>query len=87
MHGMEPAIDWIWMLVSQMELQPQMYDLIFPRLTNRFPYPFPGFLGSSITWNVLRLHFISQHWGGSIRIMEEHPNPLPRYDHCGIQVP
>ena len=26
-------------------------------------------------------------WGGSIRILEEHPNPLPKFEQCGIQVP
>ena len=27
-----------------------------------------------------------QHWGDRIRILEEHPNPLPRCEHCGSQV-
>ena len=33
------------------------------------------------------MHFISQHWGYRISILEEHPNPPPRYEHCVIQVP
>ena len=28
-----------------------------------------------------------QHWGDRIRIMEEHPYPIPRYKQCRSQVP
>ena len=37
--------------------------------------------------NGLRSHFNSHHWGDSIRILEEHPNPLPRCERGGSQVP
>ena len=77
MHGTEPAIDWVRLPFSQTEHQPQVYNVIFLRPKNRFPCPFPGFLGSSHTWNVLRSYFIRQHWGDSISILEEHPNPSP----------
>ena len=75
MHGTEPTIDWSWLLVSHTEHQPQVYD------------QFPGSLGSSHKWNGLRLNFIRQNWGDRIRILEEHPNPLPRCKRCGSQVP
>ena len=41
MHGMEPAIDWIRLLVSQTEHQHQVYDVSFLRLTKRCPCPLP----------------------------------------------
>ena len=75
MHGTEPTIDWSWLLVSHTEHQHQVYD------------QFPGSLGSSHKWNGLRLNFIRQNWGDRIRILEEHPNPLPMYGRSGIQVP
>ena len=87
MHSTEPVIDWIRLPVSQTEHQPLVYDVSFLRSTKRFPCPFPGFLGSSHTCNGLRLHFISQHLGDRIRILEEHPNPLPLCERCGSQVP
>ena len=86
-HGMEPSIDWNRLPVSQTEQHPQVYDVSLLRTTKRCPCPFPGCPGYSRTWNGLRLHFISQNWGGSIRILEEHPNPLPKCEFCGIQVP
>ena len=36
-HRTEPAIDWIRLLVSQTEHQPQVYDVIFLRSTNQVP--------------------------------------------------
>ena len=74
------------MPVSQTEHQPQVYDVIFPRSTKRCPCPFPGCPGSSHTWNGLHSHFISQNWGEWIRILKEHPNPLPRCKRCRSQV-
>ena len=87
MQGNEPVIDWIWQTVSHTVQQPQLYDMIFTRMTKKCTCPLPGFLGSSRTWNALRSHFKMQHWGDRIRIMEEHPNPLPRCERCGCQVP
>ena len=75
------------MPVSHTEHHPQIYDVTFPRSTKRFPCTFPVCPGSSRTCNGLRLHLNSQYWGGSIRILEEHPNPLPRYKLFGSQVP
>ena len=86
MHGTEPAINWSRLPVSQTDHQPQVYDVIFPRLTKWFPWPFPGLPGSSRMCNGLRSYFNSQNWGGSIRIMEEHPNSLPKCDQCRSQV-
>ena len=85
MHGMEPAIDWSRMPVSQTEYQLQMYDVIFPPSAKKCPCPLPGNPGSSRTCNGLRLHFNSQHWGDRIRIMEEHPNPFPKCERCRSQ--
>ena len=87
MHGAEPAINWSRITVSQTEHQPQVYDTIFPLLTNRYPSPFPVCLGSSHILNVLRLRFSSHHWGDRIRILEKYPNPLPRCKRCESQVP
>ena len=87
MYGPEPAIGWSRLPVSHTENQPQEYDVRFPRSTKRFPCPFPSCLGSYRTWNVLHLKFISQHWGDSIRILEEQPNTLPKCEHYGSQVP
>ena len=39
MHRTEPTIDWMRLLVIQIEHQPQVYDVIFLRLTRQCPYP------------------------------------------------
>ena len=70
-----------------MEHQPQVYDMRFPRLAKQHPCPLPGCPGSSRIWNGLRFHFSIQNWGDSIRILEEHLNPLPKCERCGSQVP
>ena len=44
--------------------------------------PFPGCLGSSHTWNSLIYHLKINHWEDRTRILEEHPNPLPRCEQC-----
>ena len=61
--------------------------MIFPWSTKLCPCPFPGCLGSSHTCNGFHLHFRSRYWDYRISILEEHPNPIPRYERCGIQVP
>ena len=33
------------------------------------------------------MQFNRQNWGDKIRILEEHPNPLPRYKRCWRQFP
>ena len=80
MHSTELAINWSWLTVIQTVHQPQIYNVSFPQSTKQCPYPFPGCHGSSHKWNGLLLHFNSQHWGDRIRILEDHPNPLPRYE-------
>ena len=35
---------------------------------------------------LLALSLQQANWGNSIRILEDHPNPLPRCERCGIQV-
>ena len=84
---MKPAIGWCRLLVSQTEHQPQVYNVRFLRSTNRCTYPFSGCLGSSCTLNGLHSHFSIQHWGDRISITEEDPNPIPKCECCGIQVP
>ena len=32
-------------------------------------------------------HFNRHNWRDRIRIMDKHPNPLPRCEKCGIPVP
>ena len=87
MHVTEPKIDLSWLPFSQALHQPQVYDVRFPRKTTRCPCPFPGCLGSSHAYNVLRYRFNRHHWGDRIRILEEHPNPLSRCEQCRSQVP
>ena len=87
MHGTVPVIDWGRLPVIQTVHQPHVYNVSSPRTTKRCPCPFPGYPGSSTTCNGLQFHFNMQHWGYRIMILEEHPNPLPRRDQCGIQVP
>ena len=87
MHGTELAIDWNQLLVSQTEYHPQAYGVRFPQTKKRRPWPFPGCTGYSCTWCGLCSHFSSQNWGGSTRIPEEHPNPLPKCEFCRGQVP
>ena len=77
MHGVEPAIDWNRLPVSQTEHHPQVYDKSFLWTTKRCPCHFPGCMDSYCTWNILRSHFIIQHWGCSISILEDQPNPYP----------
>ena len=86
MHRTEPAIDWSRLPVRQIVHQPQVYDVIFPWEEKQCPCPFPRCLGSSHTWNGLRLHFKRNNWGDRIRILEEQRNPLPRWELCRIQV-
>ena len=86
-HGTNPAIDWSWLPVSQTLYQPQVYNVSFPLMTKRCPLPFPVCPGYSHTWNGLCYHFNRQHWGDRFRILEEHPNPLPRCERCRSQVP
>ena len=86
MYSMELVIDWSWMLVSQTEHQPQVYNVRFLRSIKRCPCSFPSYPGYSHTWNDLRSHFNRHPWGYSISILEEHPNPLPRCKRCGRQV-
>ena len=42
MHRTEPAINWIRLLVIQMEHQPQVYYVSFPRSTKGCPCTLPG---------------------------------------------
>ena len=87
MNRTEPAINWSRLPIIQTEHQPQVYDMSFPRSTKWCPCPFPGCPWSSHTWNGLRLHSSIHHWGYRIRILEEHPNPFPRFEICRSQVP
>ena len=87
MHRIDTAIDWSRLPVSQTENQPQVYDVIFPRSKERCPCPLPVCPGSSHTRNGFRLHFNRHHWGERIRILERHPNPLPRCERYRRQVP
>ena len=87
MHRTKPAINWSRLPVSQTLHQPQVYGVRFLQTTKQCPCPFPGCPGYSRTWNGLRYHFNRQHWGGRIRILEDHPKPLPRCERCRIQVP
>ena len=41
MHMTEPVICWNWLLVSQMEHLPQVYDVSFPKGTTQCPCLFP----------------------------------------------
>ena len=70
-----------------MEHHTQVYDVRFPWKKKRCPSLFPGWTGSSCNCNGLRYHFSSQQWGGIIRILEDHPTPLPKCDFWGIQFP
>ena len=85
MHGTEPTIDWNRLPVSQTEHHLQVYIGRFLQTTNRCPFPFPGCPWSSCMWNGLRLHFNSQHWGVSIRILEENQNPSPIVSAAGTK--
>ena len=68
-------------------MTPYTYDSVrFPRTTKKCPFPFLGCPGSSCMRNGLHYHFNRQHWGDCIRILEEHPKPLPRCERCGSQV-
>ena len=87
MHGTEPGIDWSRLTGSQTEHQHQVYFVRFPQSTKRCPCPFPGYPGSSRMHNGLHSYFNSQYWGYRIRILEKHPNSLPRCDQCRRQVP
>ena len=87
MHGAETEIYWNLLLVSQTEHCLQVYNVRFLRSTKRCPWPFPGWPGSSHTWNGLRLHFDIQHWGDRIRIPKKHMNLLLRCVFCRSQVP
>ena len=78
MHGTEPVIDCNRLPVSKTEHHLQVYDISFPWTTKRCRCPLPGCLVSYSTWNGLRLHFISQHWGESIMTLEEHQNHLSK---------
>ena len=87
MHGTEPTIDWSRLLVSHMEHQPQVHNVRFSRSTKQYPCSFPRFPWSYHTWNGLRSHFICHYCGDRIRVLEEHPNRLPMYECCKIQLP
>ena len=87
MYRTEPAINWIRLPVSQTEHQPQVYNVSFLRSTKICPCHPPGCPGSSLMWNGLRLQFRSHHWGDRVKILEEHPNPLPKCKRCGSQLP
>ena len=87
MHQAEPVIDWNRLPASHIEHHPQVYDVRLLQSTNRSPCPFPGCTWSSCTWNGLCFNFSSQHWGGITRILDENPNPLPKCERCGRQVP
>ena len=55
-------MEWSWLLVIQMEQQPQVYDVILLRSTKRCSFPFPGCPGSFHMWNGFHLHFKRQNW-------------------------
>ena len=78
----EPAIYWNQLLVSQTEHPPQVYDVRLPKGTTPLPWTFSKCLGSYWTWNGIRNHFNWQHWVDSTRILEEHPTPFRKSDHC-----
>ena len=67
---MELEIDWNRLPVNQIEQILQVFGVSFPKGVSQFPCPFPGYLGSSRTWNSLRDHFNRYHWVYSLRILE-----------------
>ena len=82
MHATEPAINWSRLLVSQIVHQPQVYDVRFPRTMKKCPCPFPpGHLERPA------LSLQQAALGDWISILEEQPNPFPRCERCGSQVP
>ena len=87
MHGTESSIDWNHLLVSQTEHLPHVFNVIFPKGTPHYQFPFLGFPRSPFTWNGLWNHFNRKHWGYILRILEEYPLPLPKCERCDIQVP
>ena len=87
MHGTEPAIDWSRLAVSQMEHQPQVYDVgLYGQLSNALS-PYPGPQDSPAHGISCACTLSTSSGGGRIRILEEHPNPLPKCKRCGSQVP
>ena len=86
MHRTETVNEWNQLPVSHTVNQPQVYDVIFQRLTNQCSCSFHGCPGYSCTWNGLLSNLKMQHWGGWIRILEKHPNPIPRCKRCRSQV-
>ena len=86
MHGTDIEIYRNQLSVIQTEHPPQVYDNSIPKSTMQCPFPLPRLPGSYRTWNGPRNHFNQQHWGDSIRILEEHPSPLPKCNYCESQV-
>ena len=87
MHGTYPEIYRNRLPTSQTEHLPQVYDARFLNGTTQWPWTFPGWPGSSWTWNGLRNSFNCQHWGDRIIILDKHPTPFPKCDLCRSQVP
>ena len=74
-------------MVSQTEHLTQVYEVRFPKITTQCSCPFSVCAGSSWTWNVLWKYFNLQYWEDNIIILQKHPYPFPKCDHCGSMVP
>ena len=72
---------------SQTDHIMQLFDVSSPKGASQFPCTFTGCLGSSRTWKGLHNCFNLHQWGGSLRVLEEHPIQFTKCERCGSQLP
>ena len=86
-HGLEPPLDFKINDALLAQHTPHKYQVSFPRHVRVKNCPVPGCSGRSRSRIGLRRHFMHRHPHDNIHILEEHTNPYPKCERCGLQVP
>ena len=76
LHGKVQTIDWVRLLVIQMDHIPLVYKVKLLTTMHSLQFPFWGCPGMYRIQGGLRNQFIRLHFGGSIIILKEHPTPF-----------
>ena len=58
----------------------------FPRILNSVDCPVEGCPAKAKTPGRLRDHFMFCNWKPKVAIFQEEPEPLPRWDQCGMHM-
>ena len=65
----------------------EIYVVSYSRVLKLVVYTEDGCLSRENNPGRLREHFIYRHWKSKLVIIQEGPEPFPRFHHCGMHMP